>query len=95
MKEYIKYIPMGLFFAHSVKIIAVGASFQDAPILAITATFCAYLVSKEEQKALQKLSDKLVVLEQKTETTQSETEELRSHVSTLKLGQQVKSVARF
>lgn len=95
MKEYIKYIPLGLFVAFSVKSLAYGASLQDAPVYAILALFTAYLVHRDEEKALKAIHDKLNQLEKTNEVKSKEIEELRSHVSTLKLGQQVRGAVKF
>lgn len=95
MKEYIKYIPLGLFVAFSIKSLVNGASLQDAPVYAILALFTAYLVHRDEEKSLKKIHSKLEQLEKLNEVKTKEMEELRSHVSTIKLGQQVRSAVKF
>lgn len=95
MKDYIKYIPLSLFVAFCVKMLISGASWQDAPIFAILAAFVLNLVNKEEEKQLKVINDRLNFLEKQNETKIKEMEELRSHVSSVKLGQQIKSAGRF
>ena len=95
MKEYIKYIPLGLFVAFSIKSLVNGASLQDAPVYAILALFTAYLVHRDEEKSLKKIHSKLEQLEKLNEVKTKEIEELRSHVSTIKLGQQVRNAVKF
>jgi hypothetical protein len=95
MKEYIKYIPLGLFVSFSVKSLVWGASLQDAPVYAILAIFTAYLIHRDEEKSLKKVNDRLDQLEKLNEVKTKEIEELRSHVSTLKLGQQVRNAVKF
>lgn len=86
---------MGLFVAFSAKLIIIGAVLSDAPILAILAGFSGYLVNRDEEKNLEKIKNQFNSIEQKAQEQAKAIEELRSHVSTIKLGQQVKSVARF
>lgn len=95
MKEHVKYIPLILFVAFCVKGLVLGVSLQEAPIFAIIAGFSAYLVNREEKKNLETIGNRLNKLEQETEAKNKEVEELRSHVSTLKLGQQVRSAVKF
>jgi len=95
MKEYIKYIPLGLFVAFCLKVLTNGASLHEAPTFAILAGFTAYLLNRDEEKNLEKINNRLAALEQQTSSKEKEIEELRSHVSTLKLGQQVRTVAKF
>jgi len=95
MKEYIKYVPIGLFVAFCVKGLVVGVSVSEAPSLAIVALFSAYLVHRDEEKQLKAISERLSVLEKQNENKTKEMEELRSHVSTLKLGQQMRSAVKF
>jgi hypothetical protein len=95
MKEYIKHIPLGLFVAFSVKMLISGASWQDAPIFAMLTGFAASMVNREEDKILNSLTGRLKALEEQSVEHKKEAEELRSHVSTLKLGQQVRSAVKF
>lgn len=95
MKEYFKYIPLLLLIAFSLKLLINGASFQDATILAVLATYSAYIVDKEDRKQFLELKNKIETLEKQLEKTTNNTEDLRSYVSTLKLTQQIKTVAKF
>lgn len=95
MKEYIKYIPLGLFVAFCVKSLVVGVSVSEAPSLAIVAIFSAYLVHRDEEKQLKAINDKLNLLEKQNENKTKEIEELRSHVSSIKLGQQMRTAVKF
>ncbi len=70
MKEYIKYIPLGLFVAFCIKSLVVGVSVTEAPSLAIIAIFSAYLVHRDEEKQLKAINDKLNLLENKTKIKQ-------------------------
>jgi uncharacterized protein YdaL len=95
MKEYIKYIPLGLFVAFSVKMLMSGASLQDAPVFAILTGFAGYMINREEDKILNSLTGRLKKLEEQSTESKKEAEELRSHVSTIKLGQQIRSAVKF
>lgn len=95
MKEHVKYVPLLLFVAFSLKLLVSGASWQDAPVFAILTGFAASMLNKEEEKILVSLSTRLKALEEHTVESKKETEELRSHVSSIKLGQQVRSAVKF
>lgn len=95
MKEYIKYIPLGLFVAFCIKSLVVGVSVTEAPSLAIIAIFSAYLVHRDEEKQLKAINDKLNLLEKQNENKTKEIEELRSYVSSIKLGQQMRTAVKF
>ena len=95
MKEYIKYIPLGLFVAFSAKMLISGVSLETAPVFGILAAFSAYLINRDEKKNLEIINSRLQAIEGKLNSKEKEVEELRSHVSSLKLGQQMSKVARF
>lgn len=95
MKEYIKYIPLGLFVAFSVKMLVSGASWQDAPVFAILAAFTLTMLNKEEETVINAFAARLKAMEEQTSEFKKETEELRSHVSSVKLGQQVRAAVKF
>ena len=95
MKEYIKYIPLSLFVAFCLKSLTVGVELKESPLFAILAVFSAYLIHKEEEKEKKLTLARLDALEKQTETKSKEVEELRSHVSSIKLGQQIRSAVKF
>lgn len=95
MKEYIKYISLGLFVAFCIKMLINGVTLEAAPAFAILAGFTGYLVNRDEEKNLEKINKRLETLEKQNSEKEKQVEELRSHVSTLKLGQQMRSVAKF
>lgn len=95
MKEYIKYIPLCLFVAFSVKMLISGATLQDAPAFAILTGFAGYMINREEDKILNSLTARLKAIEDQSTEYKKETEDLRSHVSSMKLGQQVRSAVKF
>lgn len=95
MKEYIKYIPIGLFVAFCVKSLVVGVQLQEAPLFAILAAFSAYLVNRDEDKVRKVVLQRLDALEKQTEDKSKEIEDLRSHVSSIKLGQQIRTAVKF
>lgn len=95
MKEYIKYVPLSLFVAFCVKSLVVGVTIAEAPALAIVAVFSAYLIHRDEDENKKAIEARLAALEKQQETKSKEMEDLRSHVSSVKLGQQIKSVGRF
>lgn len=95
MKEYIKYIPIGLFVAFCVKSLVTGVQLHEAPLFAILAAFSAYLVNRDEDKARKVVLQRLDALEKQTEDKSKEIEDLRSHVSSIKLGQQIRTAVKF
>lgn len=95
MKDYIKYIPLGLFVAFCLKSLALGVNLHEAPLFAILAVFCAYLIQQDNQNEKSAVESRLAALEKLQEAKSKEIEDLRSHVSSVKLGQQIKSAGRF
>lgn len=95
MKEYVKYIPLGLFVAFCIKSLVVGVNIEEAPLFAILAIFCGYLVHRDEISDKKTLEARLIAIEKLQEIKSKEIEDLRSHISSVKLGQQIKSVGRF
>ena len=95
MKQLVKYVPLLLFIAFSLKLLMSGASWQDAPIFAILTGFAATMINKEDETIVVSLSNRLKMLEDNLIESKKETEELRSHVSSIKLGQQVRSAVKF
>lgn len=95
MKEHIKYVLLLLFIAFNIKILVFGASWQDTLIFTTLAGLTITVINKEETPTLVSFSARLEELENNSVESKKETEELRSHVSSIKLGQQVRSSVKF
>lgn len=91
----IKNIVLVLFTLFFVKLLSTGVSFEDSFIVAILSTLLGYLEFRSENEDLKEIRHQAVQLNHSLETTKKELEELRSHVSTVKLAQQVKTVSRL
>jgi hypothetical protein len=53
------------------------------------------MINREENKNLKYLNDRLKALEDGASESKKEAEELRSHVSSIKLGQQIRTAVKF
>lgn len=95
MKEHIKYAPLGLFLALGLKLLINEITIESVFVLGIFSLYSAYLLKVSEKSYLDALASKIETLEQRISEKEKETEELRSHVSSIKLGHQVSRVAKF
>ena len=91
----IKNIVLVLFTLFFVKLLSTGVSFQDSFIVAILSTLLGYLEYRSENEDLKEIRRQARELNLSLETTKKELEELRSHVSTVKLAQQVRTVSKI
>ncbi len=84
--EKLKYFPVGMLTIYLIKCLITGASPVDAAILAIFATLLGYSQYKSEEKSISELKNQLLLLKTDQELTKKTQEELRSHVSSMKIG---------
>jgi hypothetical protein len=88
----VKNVALLSFVSFFIKILVVGAQYQDCALVAIICSLIGYLEYSSEKSELKELKDKQDKLQHSIELNKKEIEELRSHVSTIKLGNQVRSV---
>lgn len=95
MKDYIKYIPLSLLIVYCVKLITTTVTLNDSPILAILAALTGFMFIVQEEKKLLSVNDKIKELKEDIEKQKELSQEIRTHLSSIKLKQQVKTVSRF
>lgn len=80
-----KYTSLTLFCVYSGKMLVMGATLVDAPIIAILALFSGYVLFKSENKQIKDLNDKIDTLTKKIEEQDKTIESVKSYVGSLKL----------
>lgn len=93
MSKYAKYLPLVLFSLYSVKLIALGASYQDASVLLVLtlAVVAQEIRIKVEQvganlqETINALAEDLKKVKQNQEVKEKEVQEIKTHVAGLKL----------
>jgi len=81
------------FVSFFIKTLVTGVQYQDCALIAIICSLIAYLEHASESSKLKQLKNDYEKIQHSIELNKKEIEELRSHVSTIKLGSQVRSVA--
>jgi len=84
--EKLKYFPVGMLSIYLAKCLITGASPVDAAILGIFAALLGYSQYKSEEKAISDLKNEISSIKQHQDLTSKQHEELRSHVSSMKIG---------
>lgn len=92
MDKFLKYVPMLLFCLYCGKMLKEGGSYTEAPILAILGLFSAYSLYRAENKQLQETQKTVDQLKNSIEEQNKKIEELRTHVSGLKLSTSVRGM---
>lgn len=91
----IKSIVLVLFTLFFVKLLATGVTFEDSLVVAILSALLGYLEYRSESDDLKEIRKQAGEIVLHLENTKKELEELRSHVSTVKLAQQVRTVSKL
>jgi hypothetical protein len=86
--DRLKYIPLGLFVLLVSKMLYMGCGYADAPSLLIIAALAAFYEYKPVNAELKALKDNSAKMEK-------DLEDLRSHVSSLKLARDLKATRSF
>jgi len=90
MVNFIKYLPLAFFSVYISKLLFVGASFADAPIVFIMAVLSAYYEYSTNHKQIKSLEKQLASLSDNHEKTKKDLEDLKNHVAQIKFAAQVK-----
>lgn len=85
MDKYLKVMPLGLILVLSSKCIFVGVSFADVAFLAVLSGLACYFHFATKEKRINNLEQKHLELEKRFETKAREIDEVKSHLSGLKL----------
>lgn len=88
-----KYIPLGMLTVFLTKTMLQGSNVTaiDATILAILTFLFAYSQYKNEEKAVTEVKSELSLLKNQVADLEKRNEEVRSHISTMKIGMNMRS----
>ena len=95
MEKLAKPILFGLFVAHSISFLVVSPTFERGLTFAILAIIMGLLEFKATNKAIDSLRQEIETLKKESEEQKKFGQELSSHVSSIKMGQQIKTAGRF
>jgi len=93
MDNYIKVMPFGLVLIISLKCVFVGTTFPDVALLGVLSGLGCYLSLNVSNKKVKKIEDKFLDLEDKFNVKSKELDDLKNHLSGLKLASVVRSSA--
>lgn len=86
-----RFVPALIFGAYSVKLLLVGSSFADAPILLVLAAIYAFSEYKPDNRHFLELDTKISNLEAQIKEQEKLIESIKTHVSGIKMAQAMKS----
>jgi len=92
MEHGIKYIPLSLFTLFTAKLLILGASIQDAPILLILGLIASVYEIKYQTKIISELKTEMDQLRKSNLEIEKSISDIKTHVNGIKLGQNIKSV---
>ena len=95
MEKIIKPVTFGLMVVYCLGLLVTPVTFEKGVIFAILAAMVGYFEFKSEQKELAKLKEEIETVKNEINEQKKFSQELSSHVSSIKMGQQIKSVGRF
>lgn len=90
MEHKVKYLPLLLFAIYSIKLLVLGASLVDAPILLIMGLISSVYEIKSQSKLLSNLRKDVGDLQKHKEETDKLISEVKTHISGIKLGQNIR-----
>lgn len=91
METKIKYVPLGLFCVSVLKVLIVGATYVDAPVLLILACLAAVYETKSQLKVIKALEDKVAELQNQINDGSKSISEIKTFVGGIKLGQNIRT----
>lgn len=89
--DKLKIIPMVLFLSYVGKLLILQANLADAPIVATLALLTAYFEFSPTNKQLKEIDVQLKEVNTKLVEAEKNVEHLKTHVSGLKLSQQMRT----
>lgn len=95
MDKIVKPVLFTLFVIYGLNLLVTPVTFEKGVVLAILATLLSLLEFKTERKELTQIKEELSVLKRELEENKKFSQDLSSHLSSIKAGQQIKSVGRF
>lgn len=95
MEKLVKPVTFGLLVVYCLSLLVTPVTFEKGLIFAVLAAMVGYFEFKSEQKELKEIKEQLETIKQDLNEQKKFSQELSSHVSSIKMGQQIKSVGRF
>jgi hypothetical protein len=90
MDKYLKIMPFGLVLTLSAKCIFVGTTFADVAFLGVLSALGCYMHFATKEKRVNGLEQKHVELEKKFEAKAKEIDDVKNHLSGLKLASAIR-----
>ncbi len=90
MSNFAKYAPLGLLCAYVTKVMILGASLSDGLVVAVIAGLSAFMLHKTDQKKFLEIESQIKVLSEEMALKNKNIDEIKNHVTGLKLGQQIR-----
>lgn len=91
MENTVKYLPLCLFAIYATKLLALGASFVDAPILLIMGAIATIYEIKSQIKLIRELQKDVALLKINKEDTDKIINDVKTHINGIKLAQNIRS----
>lgn len=91
MEKLVKFLPLGLFCAFSLKLMILGAQLTDSIVLLVLAGYSAYHEFKSVDKKITQFEQQLKEQQALMQEKAKEIEDVRALVGGIKLGQQLRS----
>jgi cell division protein FtsL len=95
MDKVVKPILFGQFVVYGLSLLITPVSFEKGIVLAILGGLLVFFEHKTGKKEADSLKQEIESLKSAIEEQKKFSQELSSHVSSIKVGQQIKSVGRF
>jgi hypothetical protein len=97
MKKHsvIKLVVLSSFILFFARLLFTGVTLEDSLVVGVLGSLLGYLEYNNGQQEIREMTAKFVEITTQVEQSKRDLEELRSHVSTVKLAQQIRSSSRL
>ena len=95
MEKFVKPVLFGQLVIYTLSLLITPVTLEKGIVLAILAALYSYFEFKAENKKFEQLKQEFNSLKSELDEQKKFSIELSSHVSSIKAGQQIKSVGRF
>lgn len=92
--DKIKFIPLAISSLFGLKLLVLGGNLESACILAVLGGISAFYEFKVQNKKIKDLEEKVESYNKTMEEKAKEIESLKTHVSSIKLGSQLRPASR-
>lgn len=94
--EKLKYLPLGLFTLYCGKMLVFGNfTWESALVLAVMGSISGYYEWKSQEKITKDLADRIQKTNDALLLVAKNQDELKNHVASLKLGNQIRPASKF